>query len=238
MKVIVISPTYNECKNIAKLVKIVFTINSDYHLLIVDDNSPDGTADIVEKLQKKYKNLHLEKRPGKAGLGTAYCYGFKWSIENEFDVMVQIDADMSHDPFEIPKMVELLKHNDYIIGSRYCDGVSVVRWPIRRLILSYGANLYSKIVTGMPISDATGGYKVWKKQVLNSIKLDTIHSQGYSFQIEMNYRAWKNGFKFKEHPIIFMDRTIGESKMSKQIVWEAIFMVWRLRFSNLFGKIK
>jgi len=238
MKVIVISPTYNESKNIAKLVKIVFTINSDYHLLIVDDNSPDGTADIVEKLQKKYKNLHLEKRPGKAGLGTAYCYGFKWSIENEFDVMVQIDADMSHDPFEIPKMVELLKHNDYIIGSRYCDGVSVVRWPIRRLILSYGANLYSKIVTGMPISDATGGYKVWKKQVLNSIKLDTIRSQGYSFQIEMNYRAWKNGFKFKEHPIIFMDRTIGESKMSKQIVWEAIFMVWRLRFSNLFGKIK
>ena len=238
MKVIVISPTYNESKNIAKLVKIVFTINSDYHLLIVDDNSPDGTADIVEKLQKKYKNLHLEKRPGKAGLGTAYCYGFKWSIENEFDIMVQIDADMSHDPFEIPKMVELLKHNDYIIGSRYCDGVSVVRWPIRRLILSYGANLYSKIVTGMPISDATGGYKVWKKQVLNSIKLDTIRSQGYSFQIEMNYRAWKNGFKFKEHPIIFMDRTIGESKMSKQIVWEAIFMVWRLRFSNLFGKIK
>ena len=238
MKVIVISPTYNESKNIAKLVEIVFSINSDYHLLIVDDNSPDGTADIVEKLKKKYKNLHLEKRPGKAGLGTAYCYGFKWSIENEFDVMVQIDADMSHDPFEIPKMVELLKHNDYIIGSRYCDGVSVVRWPIRRLILSYGANLYSKIVTGMPISDATGGYKVWKKQVLNSIKLDTIRSQGYSFQIEMNYRAWKNGFKFKEHPIIFMDRTIGESKMSKQIVWEAIFMVWRLRFSNLFGKIK
>ena len=238
MKVIVISPTYNESKNIAKLVEIVFSINSDYHLLIVDDNSPDGTADIVEKLQKIYKNLHLEKRPGKAGLGTAYCHGFKWSIKNEFDVMVQIDADMSHDPFEIPKMVELLKHNDYIIGSRYCDGVSVVRWPIRRLILSYGANLYSKIVTGMPISDATGGYKVWKKQVLNSIKLDTIRSQGYSFQIEMNYRAWKNGFKFKEHPIIFMDRTIGESKMSKQIVWEAIFMVWRLRFSNLFGKIK
>ncbi|MBH50230.1 MAG: dolichyl-phosphate beta-D-mannosyltransferase [Candidatus Marinimicrobia bacterium] len=238
MKIVVISPTYNESKNIAKLVEIVFSINSDYHLLIVDDNSPDGTADIVESLQKKYKNLHLEKRPGKAGLGTAYCYGFKWSIENGFDVMVQIDADMSHDPCEIPKMVELLKHNDYIIGSRYCDGVSVVRWPIRRLILSYGANLYSKIVTGMPISDATGGYKVWKKQVLNSIKLDTIRSQGYSFQIEMNYRAWKNGFKYKEHPIIFMDRTIGESKMSKLIVWEAIFMVWRLRFSNLFGKIK
>lgn len=238
MKIVVISPTYNESKNIAKLVEIVFSINSDYHLLIVDDNSPDGTADIVESLQKKYKNLHLEKRPGKAGLGTAYCFGFKWSIENEFDVMVQMDADMSHDPREIPKMVKLLDRNDYIIGSRYCDGVSVVRWPIRRLILSYGANLYSKIVTGMPISDATGGYKVWKKRVLNSIKLDSIRSQGYSFQIEMNYRAWKNGFKFKEHPIIFMDRTIGESKMSKQIVWEAIFMVWRLRISNLFGKIK
>lgn len=238
MKIVVISPTYNESKNIAKLVEIVFSINSDYHLLIVDDNSPDGTADIVESLQKKYKNLHLEKRPGKAGLGTAYCFGFKWSIENEFDVMVQMDADMSHDPREIPEMVKLLDRNDYIIGSRYCDGVSVVRWPIRRLILSYGANLYSKIVTGMPISDATGGYKVWKKRVLNSIKLDSIRSQGYSFQIEMNYRAWKNGFKFKEHPIIFMDRTIGESKMSKQIVWEAIFMVWRLRISNLFGKIK
>ncbi len=237
MKTIIISPTYNECKNIATLIELVFNIDPNYHLLIVDDNSPDGTAKIVENIREKYPNLHLENRPGKAGLGTAYCYGFSWAIKHEYDIVVQMDADLSHDPVEIPKMIDLLKNYDFIIGSRYCDGVSVVRWPIRRLLLSYFANVYSKIITGLPLSDATGGFKVWRKQTLKSIDLESIHSQGYSFQIEMSFRAWKNGFNFMEHPIIFFDRTIGESKMSRHIVWEAVFMVWKLRMFNLLKKI-
>jgi dolichol-phosphate mannosyltransferase len=234
MKVLIISPTYNEIKNIESLVETVFKINSTYHLLIVDDNSPDGTGRKVEKLMEQNPNLFLEIRPGKAGLGTAYRFGFEWAIKNGYDIVVQMDADLSHDPNEIPKMIDLLSSHDLIIGSRYCDGVSVVRWPIRRLLLSYFANVYSKLITGLTLTDATGGFKVWKKSVLESIQLHDIRSQGYSFQIEMSYRAWKNGFNLIEHPIIFFDRTIGESKMSKHIVWEAVFMVWRLRFDSLF----
>jgi len=235
MNTLIISPTYNESKNIANLIEHVFTLEENYHLLIVDDNSPDGTAVLVEKLQHRYKNLHLAKRPGKAGLGTAYKFGFKWALERDYDVIVQMDADGSHDASEIPEMVCGLEKNDVIIGSRYIHGVSVVNWPIRRLILSYSANVYSKIITGMPIKDATGGYKAWKREVLASIDLDTVRSQGYSFQIEMNFRAWHKGFSIVEHPIIFIDRTVGESKMSKAIMIEAIFMVWRLRIWKLFG---
>ena len=235
MKILIVSPTYNESKNIEALVESVFKINSQYNLLVVDDNSPDGTSDIVRNLQKKYENLHLEVRPGKAGLGTAYCFGFKWALDRNYDVIIQMDADLSHDPSEIPNMINLLNNNDFIIGSRYCDGISVVKWPIRRLLLSYFANFYTKIITGMKISDATGGFKVWKREVLESIKLDSIQSQGYSFQIEMNFSAWKNGFKIFEHPIIFVDRTIGESKMSKRIVFEAIIIVWILRIKSIFN---
>ena len=235
MKTLIVSPTYNERKNISLLVENVFSVQPDYHLLIIDDNSPDGTGDLVTELQKKYPNLFLEKRAGKAGLGTAYCFGFSWALERDYDAIVQMDADLSHDPADIPKMIELLTQNDLIIGSRYCDGVSVVRWPIRRLILSYGANLYSKIITGMPIKDATGGFKVWKRIALEAIDLQSIKSNGYSFQIEMNFRTWVNGFSMFEFPIIFFDRTIGESKMSKSIVYEAIFIVWRLRIWKLFG---
>ena len=235
MKTLIVSPTYNERKNISLLVEKVFSVQPDYHLLIVDDNSPDGTGDLVTELQKKYPNLFLEKRAGKVGLGTAYCFGFSWALERDYDAIVQMDADLSHDPGDIPKMIELLTQNDLIIGSRYCDGVSVVRWPIRRLILSYGANLYSKIITGMPIKDATGGFKVWKRIALEAIDLQSIKSNGYSFQIEMNFRTWVNEFSMFEFPIIFFDRTIGESKMSKSIVYEAIFIVWRLRILKLFG---
>ena len=235
MNTLIISPTYNESKNIANLIEHVFKLDENYHLLIVDDNSPDGTAVLVEKFQQRYKNLHLTKRPGKAGLGTAYKFGFKWALERDYDVIVQMDADGSHDASEIPEMVCGLEKNDVIIGSRYIHGVSVVNWPIRRLILSYSANVYSKIITGMPIKDATGGYKAWKREVLASIDLDAVRSQGYSFQIEMNFRAWHKGFSIVEHPIIFIDRTVGESKMSKAIMIEAIFMVWRLRIWKLFG---
>ena len=235
MKTLIISPTYNESKNIASLVELVFTLDENYHLLIVDDNSPDGTADHVEKLQQRYKNLHLAKRPGKAGLGTAYKFGFKWALERDYDIIVQMDADGSHDANEIPSMIRGLEKDDLIIGSRYVQGVSVVNWSIRRLILSYGANVYSRVITGLPVKDATGGFKSWKREVLASIDIDSVKSQGYSFQIEMNFRAWQKGFSINEHPIIFIDRTVGESKMSKAIMIEAIFMVWRLRIWKIFG---
>ena len=191
MKTLIISPTYNESKNIESLVEQVLDPNPDYHLLVVDDNSPDGTAKIVKELQQKYNNLFIEERPGKAGLGTAYLFGFKWALKNGYEAIVQMDADLSHDPKDVPKLVEELKENDLIIGSRYVDGVSVVNWPIRRLILSYGANMYSRIVTGMPINDGTGGFKAWGATLLEKIQLDKVRSQGYSFQIEMNFRAWR-----------------------------------------------
>jgi dolichol-phosphate mannosyltransferase len=232
MKVLIVSPTYNESKNISKLIKNIFATDPSYHILIVDDNSPDGTAAIVEEIQKDNPNVNLAKRPGKAGLGSAYCYGFTWAIKQKYDIIVQMDADLSHNPEDIPDMIKKLNDNDLVIGSRYADGISVVRWPLRRLVLSYGANVYSRIVTGISVCDLTGGFKVWRRQVLENIELETIKSQGYSFQIEMNYRTKKKGYRVIEHPIIFIDRTIGESKMSKFVMFEAMYMVWRLRFSR------
>ena len=237
MTTLVISPTYNECKNVQSLIELILGKHPEFHLLIVDDSSPDGTANKVKELQADYSNLHLEERPAKDGLGTAYIYGFKWAIEREYDRIVQIDADLSHDPNDVPHLVNLLDEHDLIVGSRYVEGVSVVNWPIRRLILSYGANLYSRIITGMPIKDSTGGFKAWRREVLEELDLNAVRSQGYSFQIEMNFRTWCKGFRIKEVPIIFVDRTIGESKMSKNIVYEAIFMVWRLRIWKYFNRI-
>jgi len=234
MKTLIISPTYNERKNIKQLVDMVIGENPDFHLLIVDDNSPDGTGDKVKEFQTKYKNLYLETRQKKSGLGTAYIFGFKWALKNNYDNIVQMDADLSHNPKDLPRMVEKLQKYDLIIGSRYINGISVVNWPLRRLMLSYGANAYSRVITGMPIMDGTGGFKAWRSSVLKSIDLDSVKSQGYSFQIEMNFRAWVKRFNIKEIPIIFSDRTIGQSKMSKTIVYEAIFMVWRLRIWKIF----
>ena len=235
MKTLIISPTYNEKENVATVIHEVFKRDLNYHMLIVDDNSPDGTASIVEKLQESYPNLHLQIRDKKNGLGKAYIFGFRWALRKDYDAIVQMDADMSHHPKEIKKMTQLLIKYDLSIGSRYIDGISVVNWPIRRLILSYGANVYSRIVTGMPIKDATGGFKAWRKEVLESIDLEKIRSSGYSFQIEMNFRAWIKGYKLIEHPIIFIDRTVGQSKMSKLIMFEAIWIVWRLRIWRIFG---
>jgi len=237
MKTLVISPTYNERKNIQSLVEQVLGPNPDYHLLVVDDNSPDKTAEKVKELQQLYPNLHLEERPGKAGLGTAYLFGFQWALDRHFEAIVQMDADLSHDPKDVPRLVAELEKHDLVIGSRYVEGVSVVNWPIRRLILSYSANLYSRIITGMPINDATGGFKAWRGSLLDTIRLEKVRSQGYSFQIEMNFRAWRLEASIKEETIIFVDRTIGESKMSKSIMYEAIWMVWRLRIWKLFGWI-
>tara|TARA_S200000501_G_scaffold336791_1_gene342403 strand:- start:9 stop:722 length:714 start_codon:yes stop_codon:yes gene_type:complete len=237
MSTLIVSPTYNEIKNIEALVDKVLNLNNDFHLLIIDDNSPDGTADKVKELQQSYGNLHLEVRPKKAGLGTAYLFGFRWAIKREFDYVVQIDADLSHDPNDIPKLISKLNEYDLTIGSRYVEGVSVVNWPIRRLILSYGANMYSRFITGMPINDGTGGFKAWRTSILEKIEFSKVKSQGYSFQIEMNFRAWVINAKIIEEPIIFVDRTVGESKMSKAIMYEAIWMVWRLRLWKLFGWI-
>lgn len=235
MKTIVVTPTYNERKNVGELIKRLYKIDSNYHVLVVDDNSPDGTGDYIESLQNEYPNLHLLKRPGKAGLGRAYCAGFQWALQRDYEAIVQMDADMSHDPKDVPRLVKGLQEADLVIGSRYFNGISVVNWPIRRLILSYGANLYSRLVTGLPISDATGGFKCWRREVLATLDLNRIKSQGYSFQIEMTFRSWRKDFRIKEVSIIFIDRTVGESKMSKQIMFEAILMVWRLRLWRIFG---
>jgi len=205
------------------------------HILIIDDSSPDGTAEVVKEHQQRHEHLFLEIRPGKLGLGTAYCYGFKWALDHGYDRIVQMDADLSHDPSDVPLLLKELETHDLVIGSRYCDGISVVNWPLSRLILSYSANMYSRIITGLPVRDATAGFKAWRREVLESIDLSTVKSQGYSFQIEMNFRAWTKGYKIKEYPVIFIDRTIGESKMSRNIMIEAIFMVWRLRIWKIFG---
>jgi len=235
MKTLVISPTYNERKNIKLLVDMVLGNYPDFDLLIIDDSSPDGTSEKVKDLQSKYENLYLEIRGKKSGLGTAYIYGFKWALDHKYDRIVQMDADLSHNPKDLPMLVKNLNEYDLVIGSRYIKGISVVNWPLRRLMLSYGANTYSRIITGMPIMDGTGGFKAWKSEVLSDIDLDSVRSQGYSFQIEMNFRAWIKDYKIKEVPIIFSDRTIGQSKMSKKIVYEAVFMVWRLRIWKIFG---
>ena len=234
MKTLIVTPTYNEKKNIKSFIKKVFKYNPEAHLLIIDDNSPDKTSVEVESLQKIFPNLFLKNRPYKQGLGTAYIDGFSWAIKKKYHFIVQMDADLSHDPKDVEKLVDHLKNYDLVIGSRYVEGVSVVNWPIRRLMLSYGANLYSRLITGMPIIDGTGGFKAWKASLLQKISLSEVQSQGYSFQIEMNFRSWMLGAKIREESIIFFDRTVGESKMSKNIVFEAIFMVWRLRLWKIF----
>ena len=234
MKTLIVTPTYNEKKNIKSFIKTVFKHNPDAHLLIIDDNSPDKTSLEVLELQKIFPNLFLKNRPHKQGLGTAYIDGFSWAIKKNYHFIVQMDADLSHDPKDVAKLVDHLKNFDLVIGSRYIEGVSVVNWPIRRLMLSYGANLYSRLITGMPIIDGTGGFKAWRVSLLQKISLSEVQSQGYSFQIEMNFRSWRLGASIKEESIIFFDRTVGESKMSKNIVYEAIFMVWRLRLWKIF----
>ena len=235
MNTIIVTPTYNERKNIEELLNTIFTIDSNYHVLVVDDNSPDDTGTIVKELQSNYSNLHLLSRVKKEGLGSAYVAGFKYALKGNYDKIVQMDADMSHDPKDVVSLISELDNSDVVIGSRYISGINVVNWPIRRLIISYGANIYTRLVTGLPVKDATGGFKCWKREVLESLDLDNVRSQGYSFQIEMTYRAWLQKFKIKEVPIIFVDRTIGESKMDRSVMLEAAIMIPRLRLWKFFG---
>lgn len=238
MKGIVVIPTYNEAQNIEQMIdRILFQGIRNLDILVVDDNSPDGTGDIVERIAHCETNVHLLRRPAKAGLGTAYVAGFKYALKHGYDYIFEMDADFSHDPDEIPNFLEALKDHDLVIGSRYKTGVNVINWPITRLVLSVGANKYTQFITGMPIKDCTGGYKCFRRQVLEAIDLDRIASDGYSFQIEMNFKAWKKGFRIVEIPIVFADREAGSSKMSKKIIREAIWMVWKLKIMSLFGKI-
>ena len=233
-KILVIIPTYNESQNIGNLINVIDSLDIDLDFLIIDDNSPDRTYDIVKKIMKENSRVNLIVQDKKAGLGTAYKKGFNWAIVNDYDKIIQIDADMSHDPNSIPQLIKESQHNDLIIGSRYIKGVNVVNWPMSRLLLSYFANIYVKILTWMPVNDSTSGYKCISIEVLKSIDLSKVQSQGYSFQIEINFLAYVKGFKIKEIPIIFHDRTVGESKMSKSIILEAIFMVPRLALKRFF----
>lgn len=234
-KSLVIIPTYNELENIPKLIPIVLAQDERIHLLIVDDNSPDGTAKFVEEEMKSNERIHILKREKKLGLGTAYIAGFKYALENEYDFVFEMDADFSHDPNELRNFLITIRENDLVLGSRYINGVRVLNWPMARLLLSFFASVYTRIITGMPIKDATGGFKCFRRNVLESIDLDKVKSNGYSFQIEMTFKAYVKGFKIKEIPIVFIDRVKGKSKMSKKIVREAVMMVWKLRLQHIFG---
>ena len=234
MKILVISPTFNESRNISNLIDQLFKLDISLNLLVVDDNSPDGTSDIVESHMRGNKNIHIIKREKKMGLGTAYIEGYKYAINNNYDIVVQIDADLSHNPKDINSFIKHIDKYDMIIGSRYVDGVNVVNWPMRRLLLSYFANFYARLITRVPIYDLTGGFKCIKRKVLEKMNLDLIQSQGYSFQIEINFLTFNYGFSIKEIPIIFHDRTVGESKMNRSIVYEAMFIVPKYFLRNYF----
>jgi len=237
MKTIVIIPTYNENQNISKIINLIKNLDSDMDLeiLIIDDSSPDGTSLSVQKLQEKNKDLHLIIREGKLGLASAYCEGFKWAIKHNFDYIIQMDADLSHNPKDILKFLSEIKNYDLIIGSRYKTGINVVNWPLRRLILSYLANIYARFFTGVKVYDLTSGFKCIKIDMLKSIDIDNIKTEGYAFQIEINFLCWIQKAKIYEIPIIFHDRTVGQSKMSKKIIFEAIIKVPFLRIKKIFG---
>lgn len=237
---LVIIPTYNEIENISAIVEAVLALDNQFHILIVDDNSPDKTADKVKDLILIYPNrLFLEEREGKKGLGTAYIHGFKWALEHAYDFIFEMDADFSHNPSDLPKLLEACQNDaaDMAIGSRYIHGVNVVNWPLSRVLMSYFASIYVQLITGMKIHDATAGFICYNRNVLESLDLNKIKFVGYAFQIEMKYRVFCKKFKIKEVPIIFTDRTKGSSKMSNAIISEAIFGVISLRIKHLFGRI-
>jgi dolichol-phosphate mannosyltransferase len=237
---IVIIPTYNEIENIESIIKSVFSLSKQFHILIVDDNSPDKTADKVIQLQEEYAGkLFLEIRNKKAGLGTAYVHGFKWALNRNYEFVYEMDADFSHNPNDLEKLYEACHGNgaDVAIGSRYVTGVNVVNWPLSRVLLSYFASVYVRLITGMKIHDATAGFICYKRVVLETVQLDRIKFIGYAFQIEMKYRAYLKGFNIQEVPIIFTDRTKGHSKMSNSIIREAIFGVISLRLRKLFNQL-
>jgi dolichol-phosphate mannosyltransferase len=239
-KSLVIIPTYNEKENIDRMIKLVFSLNHPFHILIIDDNSPDGTGEIIKTLKKDYpEKLFLIERKGKLGLGTAYITGFKWALENGYEYIFEMDADFSHDPKDLLRLYKSCSNGaDLTVGSRYKSGVNVVNWPIGRVIMSYYASVYVRIITGLPIKDTTAGFKCYHRKVLEAIDFDKIRFKGYAFQIEMKFTAWKMGFKIEEIPIIFTDRKEGQSKMSGGIFNEALWGVIKLKISSFFRKYK
>ena len=235
---LVVIPTFNERENISRIVPAVLAIDSRLDVLVVDDGSPDGTGDVVRSLAAADPRVHIIQRAGKLGLGTAYLTGFQWALERSYGLVLQMDADFSHDPSHLPQFLDEARNADVVLGSRYREGrVTVVNWPIARLLLSYFANVYARTITGLPLWDATGGFKCFRREVLEAIDLKDVRSNGYSFQIEMSFRAWRRDFRIVEIPIVFVDRTEGTSKMSKRIMREAIWMVWRLRWWAIRGKL-
>ncbi len=238
MEKLVIIPTYNERENIDALITRLLSLPHGLEVLVVDDHSPDGTAEVVEGWSARDPRVHLISRPGKLGLGSAYRDGFRYALEHGADYVFEMDADFSHDPDAIGEFLQHIAEADVVLGSRYLKGVTVVNWPLKRLILSYAANLYTRLVTGLPVADATGGFKCFRRRALEAIRLDRVRSDGYAFQIEMSFKCWKRGFRIKEIPILFVDRRAGVSKMNRRIIWEAVWMVWRLRLLDLFGRLE
>jgi dolichol-phosphate mannosyltransferase len=233
-RALVIVPTYNERENLPRLVPSILSRDERLEILVVDDGSPDGTGVLADEIAAGEKRVHVLHRTVKEGLGKAYLAGFAWGLERGYDVLFEMDADFSHDPQHLPKFLEAIERYDVVLGSRYLHGrVTVVNWPIGRLLLSYFANVYARKVTGLPIADLTGGFKCFRREALAAIDLDRVESNGYAFQIEMSFRAWKKGFRLGEIPIMFVDRDVGESKMSKSIVREAVWRVWRLRWLSV-----
>ncbi len=236
-KILVVTPTYNEAENIPKLIPAVLRQAPNIDVLVVDDGSPDGTGQIVKDIMARNPHVRIIERSGKQGLGTAYVAGFKYAIQNGYDYVFEMDADFSHNPNDIPVFLSTIKDYDLVIGSRYIDGVRVLNWPMNRLLLSYSANVYTRIITGLPVHDATGGFKCYRVEALKTIDLDQIRSNGYAFQIEMSFKVWKKGFRLVEIPIVFADRRLGSSKMSKHIVYEAVFMLWKLRLRSILNRL-
>lgn len=240
LRPIVVIPTYNEAENILAVLEQVLALPDAFSIVIIDDGSPDGTADRVRDTQKRFPDrLFLIERPGKQGLGTAYIQGFRFALERGFDLICEMDADLSHNPNDLARLIAPVKRGeaDLTIGSRYVEGVRVINWPLSRLILSYGASIYTRAITRLPVHDVTAGFKCFHRRVLEALDLDRVKSNGYSFQVELNYRAWRKGFRIKEVPIIFTERTEGRSKMSKSIVREAALKVWELRLRALIGRL-
>ena len=237
-KALIIIPTYNEAENIVNIINELMAINYEgiiIEILVVDDNSTDGTSALVKILT--YDRVHIIERPGKLGLGTAYIRGFRYAIENNYDYVFEMDADFSHDPEAIPAFFPKLLEYDVVVGSRYIEGIAVVNWPLSRLMISIGASYYTRMITFLPVKDVTAGFMAYRVNSLKQIDFDKVHSNGYSFQIEMKFRMWKKGFKITEIPIVFIDRRAGVSKMSRKIVYEAMFMVWKLKLQSIFNKL-
>lgn len=234
---LIIIPTYNEIDNIEKMIRTLFNLYPEISVLIIEDGSPDGTANVIKGLMKVHPKLAIIERVGKMGLGSAYIAGFKWALARDYQYIFEMDCDFSHDPNQIPDLLAAAANHDLVIGSRYKDGIRIINWPFRRLLLSYGASIYTRFITGIPVHDTTGGFKCFRRAALLSLDFDKVISNGYSFQLELNYKIWAKGFRLIEVPIIFYERRDGQSKMGGGIIIEAIFAVFRLRLKRLFGTL-